>query len=181
MRLAIVTLLFLLTGCASSPFVEARVAYQIDRWSDWVLQSERDWVSDEPVHLRLVAGLEWDKGIDCPYVDVMMAGPWNQSFIGCSKQFGKKHWYAQTQLMHQIDDHTSAFLRTDQKQWQGHNPFFHLRFGAQWRGGKVKCPTIASGKSLFQGAPFESEDGNPDLSWVNVECSTRFWGKTGWN
>ncbi len=170
----ILVALVLLSGCASSPFIEGRLAGQINSWSDWVLQPEREWVSDEPVALHLIMGLEWDHGIDCPYLDTMMSGPWNQAFIGCSKTFGKK-WYAQTQLMYQLDSRTSEFLRTDQKQWQAHNPFFHLRFGYQK--GKWKCPTLATGKSIGQGAPYESEEGNPDISWVNIECSVRWGGK----
>ena len=168
--------ILLLSGCAT--FVETRAAYQVDPWSDWVLQKERPWTpARSEVRVNLIAGLAWDRGIDCPYFDVMMVGPWDQLFIGCSKIFGTGRWYLQTQILHQIDNRTSDFLQTDQKQWQGPNPFFHLRMGAQWQEGRIKCPTIATGRSLFQGAPFEKEEGSPDLYWVNLECSIRWGGR----
>lgn len=53
----------------------------------------------------------------------------------------------------------------------------HLRAGYDW--GAVTCPQIATGKSLFQGAPVEIDEGEPDIYWVNIECSARFWGRSG--
>ncbi len=173
---ALIGMLFLLIGCATSePYLELRVAYQIDPWSDWVLQPERDWTPDSESRMNLQAGLEWDNNVSC-YVDSMIAGPWDQMFIGCSRSFGKK-WFIETALVHQVDSRTQEFLRTDQKQWQGHNPFFHVRVGYNINPA-FRC-NIATGKSLFQGAPFEREEGAPDIYWVNAECSGRFKGKHG--
>ncbi len=172
MKAMIGCLALLLSGCA--PFVEVGVGYQIDRWSDWVLQPERAWVNDEPLY-TFSAGLEWKDHVDCPSIDIV-SGAYEQAFLSCSKRFGGK-FFSNVQLKHQINSRTSDFLQTDQKQWQGHNPFLHLRIGYDWGG--VKCPQIATGKSLFQGAPFESETGNPDLYWTNLECSVRFFGQSG--
>jgi len=153
------------------------MAHQIDGMSDWVLQPERPWTADESVtRIHFVAGLEWEDKWDCPYVDYMASGPWDQTFIGCSKRFGDS-WFATPKLMHQLDSASSDFLGTDQKQWQGHNPFLHLRVGYHFN--PAFACGISTGKSLFQGAPFESEDGEPDLYWTNVDCSARLGGKTG--
>ncbi len=171
-----VLLLLLLTGCASTPYVEVRMAGQIDGMSDWVLQPDRDWTPEESeTRLHLQVGVEWDGNVDC-YADSMIVGPWSQLFIGCSKRFGES-WFVQPKLMHQVDARTSDFLQTDQKQWQGHNPFVHVRFGYQIN--PAFACGISSGKSLFQGAPFEREEHAPDLYWTNVDCSARLWGKRG--
>lgn len=171
-------------GCGSNPYVEGKFVVQIDGWSDWVLQPERPWVegdeSETRVHLQV--GLEWDGRLDCPYVETIMVGAWDQMLIGCSKRFGtwsdKRKWgaYLQPALVHQVDGRTSDFLKTNQNQWQGHNPFIHLRAGLELAGAHI---AIATGKSLFQGAPLEREEGEPDLYWTNFEAGARFWGKTG--
>lgn len=168
--------LLLLSGCASSPYVEVRFAEQINGMSDWVLQPEREWTAPESqTRLHLQAGLEWSGNVDC-YAESMVVGPWDQVFIGCSKRFGER-FFAQPKLMHQVDSQTSPFLRTDQKQWQGHNPFLHLRVGYQIN--PAFAVGISTGKSLFQGAPFEGEDGEPDLYWTNIDISARLFGKNG--
>jgi len=175
----LVALLFI-SSCASSPYVDFRMEQQIDGMSDWVLQPERPWTADESeVHVNLRVGLEWSKGLKCPYVDSMIVGPWNQVFVGCSKSFQteKRRFYIEPAIVHQIDSQTSGFLGTDQKQWQGHNPFIHLRVGVNINPA-FYCG-VSSGKSLFQGAPFESESNNPDLYWTNVGCGARLFGKTG--
>jgi len=69
--------------------------------------------------------------------------------------------------------------------WTGQNPFYHLRLGLEWKliGHKnhkifrFKCPVIATGRSLTQGAPLESEKGAPDLYWSHLECRVRMGGK----
>lgn len=165
--------LVLLSGCAS-PFLEVGVDYQIDPWSDWVLQDERPWINDEPLY-QVQLGLEWDGFVDCPYL-MTSTGAYNQAFFGCSKRWGERA-YANVQLKHQRDQESDPFLRTDQKQWQGHNPFLHVRVGYDWGG--IKCPQIATGKSLFQGIPFERDEGNPDFYWMNVGCAVRFGGHSG--
>ncbi len=172
--LPLLSLLF--TGCASTPYVDMRVAIQVDRMSDWVLQPERDWTPDKSQErINLQVGLDWGT-LSCPYIDTMINGPWDQMFIGCSKRFGKKFFF-EPSLLHQVDSRTQEFLRTDQKQWQGHNPFIHLRVGYNINPA-FHCGVV-SGKSLFQGAPFEREEHAPDLYWTNVECGVRLWGKTG--
>jgi hypothetical protein len=173
-RLSII--LLLLSGCASTPYVEMRMAYQIDPWSDWVLQPERKWTpAESEVRIHLQAGLEFDKNVDC-YVDSMIVGPWSQAFVGCSKRFGSG-FFVTPKLMYQVDDLTSDFLNTDQKQWQGPNPFLHLRVGYQIN--PAFAVGLSTGKSLFQGAPFEKEEHNPDLYWTNVDVTARLWGKHG--
>lgn len=167
-------------GCSTaSPFIEGRMAYQINPWSDWVLQPERRWTPDESeTRLHVLAGLEWDNNVSC-FGDSMLVGPWSQTFIGCAKMFGsesERGWFIQPELRHQVDSLTSDFLGTDQKQWQGHNPFLHVRAGYRLSGFRLN---LATGKSLFQGAPFEREEMNPDLYWTNIEVSARFGGKTG--
>lgn len=176
----------LLAGCASfesfqepDPYAELRFAWQINAWSDWVLQPDRPWTpDDDEARLHLQVGVEWDNRVSC-FGESMLVGPWSQAFLGCSKMFGAKDergFFVQPELRHQLDSLTSDFLQTDQKQWQGHNPFVHLRVGYRLSG--FRCG-IATGKSLFQGAPFEREEGAPDLYWTNVECGYRFGGHTG--
>jgi hypothetical protein len=179
----------LLAACGSSPYLDSKFVWQHDRGSDWVLQPERPWVCgnkascESETRLHITAGLEWNNRLDCPYVETILMGPWDQMLVGCSKRFGtyngKRTWnlFIEPAIVHQVDGRTSEFLRTDQTQWQGHNPFVHLRAGVE--GGGMRCPVVATGKSLFQGAPFEREEGEPDLYWVNLECGVRFWGKTG--
>lgn len=175
----------LLMGCANSPatpYGGYKFVAQHSRGTDWVLQKEREWTPNESVTgAHIFAGLEWKHRIRCPYVNYVAHGAFDQVLIGCSWQFGTwgdKDWgfYAEPAIVHQVDSETSWFLRTDQKQWQGHNPFLHLRLGIELAG--FNC-AIASGKSVFQGAPFESEDNNPDIYWTNFECGVQVWGKTG--
>lgn len=183
MNKSLLVVLFSLTGCASSPYLEMKFVYQVNPMSDWVLQTERSWTPDESeTRLHLNVGLEWDDALNCPYVERIFSGPWDHLLIGCSKRFGKQvgtntRLFIEPAILHQVDSQTSEFLRTDQKQWQGHNPFVHLRLGVKYRG--FRCPVIASGKSLFQGAPFEREDHAPDLYWTNIECGVRIWGNEG--
>lgn len=174
MRYLFVLMVLAITGCGATPYADVRFSYQIDGMSDWVLQPERDWVEDRLVSLSLQAGAEWDKS-QC-YVDTILVGGWDQVFAGCSYRFGSK-WYIEPALMHQIDSLSSDFISTDEKQWQGHNPFMHLRAG--YAINPAFRVQIATGKSLFQGAPFESEDGNPDLYWTNIEFAYRIGGKHG--
>lgn len=183
MKALLILSALMLTGCASSPFLDMKAVAQHDSGSDWVLQSERPWTADKSEgRLHLAAGLEWDNQIDCPYIEVIMVGPWDWMGIGCTKRIGSMkegrllNGFLAGSLVHQVDSRTSEFLGTDQKQWQGHNPFMHVRFGLQWKY-KIRCPVIATGKSVFQGAPFEKEEGEPDLYWMNVECGKRFGGK----
>ena len=71
--------------------------------------------------------------------------------------------------------------------WTGANPFYHIRLGLEWKrmGHKnhkifrAKCPTVATGRSLTQGFPYESENNGrqADLYWSHVECQVRIGGK----
>ncbi len=66
MRLFIFILL--LTGCAAGqpkPYAELFLEWQIDPWSDWMLQPEREWMGDSP-YLTGRFGVEWGHGIKCP-------------------------------------------------------------------------------------------------------------------
>ena len=55
-------------ACASGPpalYVEAGLVHQVDRSSDWMLRSEREWNGDGAfVEGRI--SLQWDHGIKCP-------------------------------------------------------------------------------------------------------------------
>ena len=176
-KLAVVCLL--LSGCASSPYLEPKFEWQIDSWSDWVLQSERPWTPDEhEPFLKIETGLAWDYGIDCPAIEWNAVGPWEQMFVACWWHWGGKQKSVRpivgVGLMHQIDSRTEDFLNTDQNQWQSHNPFLHLRAGVSVYDLNVYLRT---GKGLLQGAPFESENDNPDIYWTNFGVSYRFWGR----
>ena len=175
----VLALAFFLGGCASSPYVDARFGYQHDGGSDWVLQPEREWTpSESEVKLWLQTGLEWDKQLSCPYVDVLVSGPWDQAFVGCSMRFGKK-FYVEPSINHQIDSMSSEFIRTDQRQWQGHNPFAHLRVGYQINPAfRVALATGMSTHCLSKGKGLK-EVSCPDLYWTDVEAGVRFFGKRG--
>lgn len=172
-------ILLLLTGCSyTMPYLEPKAEYQFDSWSDWVLQSERPWTPEESEpFLKLETGLEWSYGISCPSWEFNITGPWEQMFIGCWWHYrpsGTIKPFFGAGVMHQIDSRTDDFLGTDQRQWQGHNPFIHVKAGASAYGLNLY---LRSGKSIFQGAPFESEAHNPDLYWTNFGISYRFFGR----
>ena len=170
-----------LFGCASSPYLIVKGVYQHDRGSDWVLQPERKWIngSNNP-RLHIQAGLEWENNLDCPYI-ASGTDQLRWVHLGCAKTFGsydsnkRFNFFAQLDIVHQVDSLTSSILSTDMKAWSGHNPFWHFRGGLIWK--KWKCPVIATGRSMFQGLPFESEDMAPDLYWTHVECGRRWGGK----
>lgn len=51
MRLIVLTVAALLTGCASAtakPYFELGATYRIDDHSDWYVGSDRDWTCDSP-------------------------------------------------------------------------------------------------------------------------------------
>lgn len=176
-NLVVIGAVVFLTGCATaSPFFDFTVARQINGMSDWVLQPEREWTSTQQIQFHSSLGVAWDNGSECYLRNVI--GPWNQTFVGCAKSFytPKGRFFVKPELLHQVDSQTSTFLRTNQKQWQGHNPFIHLRAGVKYKA--LKCQ-VATGKSVFQGAPFEGEDGEPDLYWTNIECGVRLIGRGG--
>jgi hypothetical protein len=191
-------LLFLLSGCASSPFIDTKLVIQNNRGSDWMLRPQREWINDNNnPRLHVVVGLEWGHQIDCPYI-ASGTDKLRWVHIGCAKAWGKKEGlFFEFALIHQVDSLSSWWLRTDRApydgpdearalysrgyydngdRWTGQNPFYHLRVGLRWKH-KVKCPVIATGRSMFQGAPFESEDGAPDLYWSQLECGKRWGGK----
>jgi len=176
-NIAVIALAMLLTGCATaSPFFDFTVARQINGMSDWVLQPEREWTKSEELQFHSSIGVAFGNNNQCYLKNII--GPYTQTFIGCSKAFytPKGRFFIQPELLHQVDAQTDKFLRTNQKQWQGHNPFVHLRAGVQYK--VLRCQ-VATGKSVFQGAPFEGEDGEPDLYWTNIECGVRLVGSGG--
>jgi len=59
MPLIIAVVVLFVSGCASSPYLDVRMAYQIDRMSDWTLQPEREWVEDRTMSMALQVGTEW--------------------------------------------------------------------------------------------------------------------------
>ncbi len=183
MRLVLLAILSVFVmGCASTPYVDMKVVHQIDSWSDWVLQPERKWMEDsEDYGIRVTVGTEFAKEREC-FVEFAATGT-EQMFVGCGQRFGWRGsheptgWYAEPSIRYQVDTRTTEFLRTDQKQWQGENPFIHLRVGYKRNG--IRCPVVATGKSLVSGAPFSNEDTSPDIYWTNVECGVRMWGRDG--
>jgi len=173
-----------LAGCASSakPFIDTKLVVQHDSGSDWMLRPERRWIADNNnPRLHVVGGLEWKNGIDCPWI---ATGTDQLRWInlGCGMTFGryapyrKLNLFGEVHIVHQLDQHSSWWLRRERTDWMGHNPRLTLRGGLQW-GHKIKCPMIASGTSIFQGAPFESESNAPELYWFNFECSKRWGGQ----
>ena len=166
---------------AASPYLTLKRVYQNDRGSDWVLSPERDWIngSNNP-RLHIHVGLAWDRNISCFGATGTDYLEWVH--VGCSKDWGsynpdrRFNFFGQLAIIHQIDSLTDPILSTDMKAWQGHNPFWHFRFGMKWKH-KIRCPVFATGRSLFQGNPFESEDMAPDLYWFHIECSKSWGGK----
>ena len=127
--------------------------------------------------MSIQLGVEWDKQVQC-YADYSY-GPFNQTLLGCSKRFGKK-WYIEPALVHQVDSLTDEFLRTDQRQWQGHNPFVHLRAG--YAINPAFRIQIASGMSTYaisKGKIWDRNTHVPDLYWTNIEFAARIGGKHG--
>ena len=58
--------LLMLSGCAASPAMNIKISGQINPWSDWVLQPERDWTPDESeTRINVLGGFEWDNGLTC--------------------------------------------------------------------------------------------------------------------
>ena len=178
-----IIILLLLAGCASDPYVDMKVVWQHNGGSDWMLQPERDWIqakNDYRVHVN--AGFERNGKTDCPYVEAVVYGPYRQAFVGCSHRFGiGKHLYVEPSLVHQVDSMTSDFLRTDISrqpyEWQGHNPFVHLRIGLKFN--SFRCPVYATGMSLHaigEGKVLHNDTHVPDLYWTDVECGVRLWG-----
>lgn len=175
--------LFFLVGCASSPYLDTKLVYQHNAGTDWMLQPEREWINttnNPRIHIAL--GLEWEHQLDCPYIasgtDVL-----GWVHLGCAKTFGtykptrRFDFFGRIDVIHQVDRWSSGWLSTNRKDWQGHNPFIHFRIGLLWKH-NVRCPVYATGKSIFQGFPFESENNNPDLYWSLFECGRR-WGGYG--
>lgn len=182
MKKLVILFIALLSGCASSPFLDMKAVWQHDRGSDWMLRPEREWI-DGPNNPRLhvAAGLEWENRVDCPYI-ASGTDDLEWVHIGCSKTFGRYepnqtfNLFGEFSVVHSVDELSDYYLSTDRKRWQGHNPFMHLRGGFEWAH-KIKCPVYATGKSIFQGAPFESESHAPDLYWSHFECGKRWGGK----
>ncbi len=176
-------LVITLMGCASAkPYLDTKLVVQHDRGSDWMLRPERPWIADNNnPRLHVAAGLAWKNQFDCPYIATGTdALRWVN--IGCGKTFGsykperRFNLFGEAHLVHQVDYWSSWWLQRERTAWMGHNPRLYVRVGLQWDH-KIKCPMIASGTSIFQGAPFEKETGAPELYWTNFECNKR-WG--GW-
>ncbi len=224
MKILLIALALLVSGCTSTkayfgqptPYFDAKVVWQNDSGTDWMLRSARPWVDDGRIRYQAAVGVEWQHNVDCPFLAVSYQSL-NWTHIGCAKSFGGKpdthdklvRPYIQIDLRHQVDSLSSWWLRTDHPdltgkayaaddpirryntayqngiKWTGQNPFYHLRIGLEWRRFghrnhkifRAKCPTIATGRSLTQGAPLESEKGASDLYWSHLECQVRFGGK----
>lgn len=173
-----------LTGCAymgkPAPYLDTKIVWQNDDGSDWMLRPEREWIDETNnprFHVHL--GLEWAHNIDCPYIATGTdALEWLH--FGCAKTW--EWWmtedtalFFQFAVIHSSDKYSHPILSTDQKRWQGHNPFGHWRLGIKRKSGWFF--NVATGRSIFQGAPFESEDNNPDLYWFHAELGYRLGGK----
>lgn len=181
MRHLLLLSFLILSACGSTPYIGYKFVVQHNRGSDWVLQPEREWASEDIDHrFHVMAGLEWKNGYECGFEHTLRGYQWNA--LQCSKRFGASKgtgFYFKPSIVHQIDSHTDWFLRTDEKRWQGENPFIHLRVGYRYNG--FRCPVIATGNSYrsFASGKAFGGSGEPDLYWTNVECGVRFFGKTG--
>ncbi len=100
-------LLLLLAGCASGPpkpYAQLMLEWQIDAWSDWMLQPERSWMGDSP-YLTGRFGVEFDYQIACELstsTSLFTGAPFHEKSagdpqaelhwarIGCGKTWGGK-------------------------------------------------------------------------------------------
>ena len=174
-------------------YAELKAVYQHDRGSDWMLRPERSYIdgrNNPRGHLHF--GAAWNRQIDCPFV-ATGTDELEWVHIGCSKDWdwwtnGKVTIGFQLALIHQVDRWSNYYLRTDKHdltppdpqaqrwadagaRWTGQNPFYHMRFRVKWDKWFVN---IATGRSLTQGFPMESEHGAPDLYWSAIELGYRF-------
>lgn len=66
MRECAVAIAALLTGCAASPYAEVGVGYQLDNYTDYWLQTERDFQCSSGPQAHFEVGMEknnWKLGI----------------------------------------------------------------------------------------------------------------------
>ena len=91
-------LILLLASCASTPYFEAGLGYQIDSRSDWSLRQERGYVGRNP-WFHAEVGLEFEHQISCGYhhqSKLMDGSPFNNNReiyfdeIKCMKRWGGK-------------------------------------------------------------------------------------------
>ena len=68
-----------MSGCASSPYAEIGLGYQIDGMSDYWLQTERPWQCSN-LQFHGEVGLEFDSG--------WTVGYHHQSWLRCGKPLG---------------------------------------------------------------------------------------------
>jgi len=69
----------LLCGCASSPYAEVGIGYQLDSMTDYWLQTSRDWQCSKQPQVHGEVGLEWDNGWTLGYH--------HQSWLNCGGPF----------------------------------------------------------------------------------------------
>lgn len=64
MKIVIVLLALLLTGCASAPgvYLDVGAGYQIDSETDYWLQTTQSWQCSKNIAAHIEVGYEWDNG-----------------------------------------------------------------------------------------------------------------------
>lgn len=132
MKLTVITMMLLLTGCASvmqkaEPYFDTKIAWQNDSGSDWMLRSARSWVDDGRWRTQFGVGLEWDGGWDCPYLQTAPFQSLNWTHIGCGKRWGGNpdklaSMFVQLDLRHQVDSMSDWWLRTDPEDLRNESP-----------------------------------------------------------
>ena len=80
-------LLFLLSGCASTPYYEIGLEYQLDDYTDYWLQTERSWQCNKNVKFHGELGLKWR---DCVGSADCKTGIDHESWLLCGGPFNDR-------------------------------------------------------------------------------------------
>jgi hypothetical protein len=93
-------ILFLLAGCAGTkPYLEIGLGSQINRNTDYWVQTPRDWQCSKNIQVHIEPGLEWDSNWRLGYHHkswLLCGGPFNNhpevyaDDIRLTKKFGGK-------------------------------------------------------------------------------------------
>ena len=79
-------LILLLAGCASQPYIEVSMAYPLDYYTDWYLQTERSWPCSNRPKTIIEIGVEKEN---------LRIGLHHESWLLCGGPFydGKRELY----------------------------------------------------------------------------------------
>jgi len=78
----LVTCMLLLSGCASTPYGEISLGYQLDDSTDYWLKTEQSWQCSKNVQFNAEAGLEFD--------NQWTVGLHHQSWLMCGGPFNSR-------------------------------------------------------------------------------------------